>query len=588
MREPIPPVGHSLHIRKFGETIQSSDGMNFKSDIEKIDMSKSRIILKAIANCALRMTLPGMFGAILDAAESIRKELEAGSKEAQRKADFQAMLAASTEEMKKFVRDCLDSLDLERGTEIRKDIKSYLFSVQAQSRRCMRRPDDPSGTTMAPEMSLKTREDYARILPPKMPRFQVGHRPIPGVDKVLVELLGFGGYGEVWKTESTDNGRKIYTALKICNDSKAAKSIKRESVLITKIMEQTSSHPGFVKLLNSYLENDPPCLEYEFIEGGDLASVFNAWKKGGIKQTPERAVKILKTLAKIVSLIHELKPPIIHRDLKPANILLVMKPDRSINFKIADLGIGGIVAQEAVEQYRHGQSLGKSSTLAHQGSYTPLYASPEQMDGASPDSRDDVHALGVIWYQMLMGNSSLGAPSGSGWQKELEKTGMPRYHINILMSCMESSAGDRPKDASAICKLLKPVAKQILWLNEFFPPDLPKPLPRRAVHPQRIESSRKNKVFLIGEDATSNTLVRYLVKVLRSKGQSAKVYDLKDRRIVRTISSRQNAESWNDFFELAGHQIPYEAINEKEIDSWVDYGIAQQQFMHSQGLQLWR
>ena len=49
------------------------------------------------------------------------------------------------------------------------------------------------------------------------------------------------------------------------------------------------------------------------------------------------------------------------------------------------------------------------------GSCTPMYASPDQMRGADADPRDDVHALGVIWYQILTGNLGASRPSGKGW-----------------------------------------------------------------------------------------------------------------------------------------------------------------------------
>ena len=86
------------------------------------------------------------------------------------------------------------------------------------------------------------------------------------------------------------------------------------------------------------------------------------------------------------------------------------------HFKIADFGIGGVTTEEAIRATRRGSRAGALMTSAVRGSYTPVYASPEQMRGCPPDLRDDVHALGVIWYQILTGDLSRGQPGGQGWR----------------------------------------------------------------------------------------------------------------------------------------------------------------------------
>ena len=63
---------------------------------------------------------------------------------------------------------------------------------------------------------------------------------------------------------------------------------------------------------------------------------------------------------------------------------------------------------------------GVVATMAH-GSYTALYASPQQRRGEGPDPRDDIHALGVIWHQLLTGDLTSGVPGGLHWMEDLKE-----------------------------------------------------------------------------------------------------------------------------------------------------------------------
>src|SRR5262249_18945374 len=82
-----------------------------------------------------------------------------------------------------------------------------------------------------------------------------------------------------------------------------------------------SGHAGMVALLHTYLAAAPPCLEYEYVEGGDLAGLIQEWHRPPAPPGPvivERATRLLRDLAEIMAFAHRLKPPIVHRDLKPA------------------------------------------------------------------------------------------------------------------------------------------------------------------------------------------------------------------------------------------------------------------------------
>jgi formylglycine-generating enzyme required for sulfatase activity len=89
------------------------------------------------------------------------------------------------------------------------------------------------------------------------------------------------------------------------------------------------------------------------------------------------------------------------------------------------------------------------------GSYSPLYASPQQLRRDKPDPRDDVYALGVIWYQLLTGDLTSPAPTGRRWVDDLRKRGMSDTAVELLSSCVESAPAHRPDAAGMLAELLR-------------------------------------------------------------------------------------------------------------------------------------
>ncbi len=176
-------------------------------------------------------------------------------------------------------------------------------------------------------------------------------------------------------------------------------------------MELSGNNPGIVRLQQAWLDYDPPCLEYEFINGGDLCGLMSEWLNLSGQRRVMMALQMLLKLARTVAPLHALQFPIVHRDLKPANVLVMRKPEGRIDLKIADFGIGGLAIDHGFAEYEGTLSQVEILTRSLRGSHTPLYASPEQQKGEVPHPADDVHALGVIGFQLLV--CDLGrAPTG--------------------------------------------------------------------------------------------------------------------------------------------------------------------------------
>jgi len=146
--------------------------------------------------------------------------------------------------------------------------------------------------------------------------------------------------------------------------------------------------------------------------------------------------------------------PIVHRDLKPSNILYCTRTKR---FKIADFGIGAVSSRRHLTDAAKSQGTILASYL--RGSHTPLYASPQQKAGSRAiDPRDDVHALGVIAFQMTTGHLDRGADAS--FVRDLVKNGASTALADLLSLCVQYDPSERPANAAALHEQLKALGTQ--------------------------------------------------------------------------------------------------------------------------------
>jgi serine/threonine protein kinase len=289
-------------------------------------------------------------------------------------------------------------------------------------------------------------------------------------------------------------------ALKFCLHPVAADSLRNEATLHDHLdrVRQQGGASGIVPLLETYLRADPPCLMYELIEGGDLAGLIQELHPAG-RLPPELATRIVQKLASTVAFAHRLDPPLVHRDLKPSNILVRRGESGKAHFFVADFGIGGLAAQQALQalQEQAGRDSVRGQTLptAVRGAYTPLYASPQQVQGERPDPRDDVHALGVIWYQLVTGDLKL-VSIPPDWRDVVQERGLDKERVEVLASCIASRAEKRPASAAELVERLA----------------------RFSVHPPTDQANGGDKDQSPTEGETKGTRKELTLKVLRRHG----------------------------------------------------------------------
>lgn len=320
--------------------------------------------------------------------------------------------------------------------DVREKVLSYLEQIPGMVRSVFRRPADPDGRSVPPNYAVEGPRDILKLLPPRPPRYKAGEKPVGNWR--LVDLLGMGAFGEVWKAEHPTLKGIPPVALKFCLAPELARYIRHESELLSRIMELSGNNPGIVRLQQAWLDCDPPCLEYEFVNGGDLCGLMSEWLSLPAERRVQMALQMLLKLARTVAPLHSLQFPIVHRDLKPANVLVVRKAEGRIDLKIADFGIGGLALGHDFAEYESTLNKVEILTRSLHGSHTPLYASPEQQKGEVPHPADDVHALGVIGFQLLV--CDLGRAPPGDWDGELKEMGISLATVRLLRKCFARKA----------------------------------------------------------------------------------------------------------------------------------------------------
>jgi formylglycine-generating enzyme required for sulfatase activity len=378
---------------------------------------------------------------------------------------IEQMLAKSRDEIKAEVAQQIAELKKHATPEqaqqmadpkVAQGLELYLETIPDHMRANLRRPEDPSGNSVPVNFSLREEHGFAAILPNRTPRFRTGDKV---GNYVLTEPLGLGGFGEVWKARHIRLSSRV-AAIKFCLDEASQRNLRHESSLIDRV-QLLQRQPGIVELWDAFLDHNPPCLVYQFIEGGDLTGLMRTLKTLPAKERETRAVEVMIALASIVAPLHAMVPPIIHRDLKPANIL-ISRNNGQDSFWITDFGIGALAADSALAGHRHGMSRGDLMSQSLRGTHTPMYASPEQVNHAVPDPRDDVHALAVIAYQLLVGESA--EKPGTDLEDVLKDLGINVSLIQILKDALRTKREQRLEHAGIfadrLLQLISPPANK--------------------------------------------------------------------------------------------------------------------------------
>jgi len=229
---------------------------------------------------------------------------------------------------------------------------------------------------------------------------------------LLKSRLGQGD-SEVWLAEQKST--HALRVFKFSADGGRLSALKREATINRLLVNSLNERPDIARVLEWDFERAPYFLECEF--GGDNLITW-AEKQGGLTLVPlDLRLELLALIAETVASAHRLG--VLHKDLKPANVLLYRNDLGLWRTRLTDFGSSRLLEPERLEALgitRLGFTLTQALDSGS-NSGTPLYLAPELMTGQMPTVQADVYSLGVMLYQLAIGD--LRRPLSPGWEAEV-------------------------------------------------------------------------------------------------------------------------------------------------------------------------
>lgn len=198
----------------------------------------------------------------------------------------------------------------------------------------------------------------------------------------LVESVGSGGMGTVYRAERADGAFEMEAAVKLIRvrrDSRLKQRLEVERQLLARL-----DHPNIARILDGgETEDGQTYLVMEWVPGEDLSDCS--------EQARRDAGRCLDLFAQIAGAVgHAHQRRVVHGDIKPANVRIT--PERRV--RLLDFGVARLVAEE--------QGAGDDGFHA----LTPAFSAPEQLEGKPASTQSDVYALGVLLHWMLTGEAA--------------------------------------------------------------------------------------------------------------------------------------------------------------------------------------
>jgi predicted Ser/Thr protein kinase len=268
-------------------------------------------------------------------------------------------------------------------------------------------------------------------------------------DFCLLRKLGKGGMADVYLAEQISLRRQV--AVKIMRsdfvaDPQYVKRFRHEASAAGGL-----NHPNIVQVYMVGEHDGIHFISQEYVQGRNLKEFIV--RKGPL-EIPI-ALHILKQVAAALQVAAE--KGIVHRDIKPENILLTKKGEAKVaDFGLAQLTLGG----EKVAMTQVGVTMG-----------TPLYMSPEQVNGRPLDARSDIYSLGVMAWHMFVGRPPFtGDTALQVAVKHLNeqppsladaRPDLPLGVRTLVERMMSKKKEDRPADAQTVLAEIKQLLRQV-------------------------------------------------------------------------------------------------------------------------------
>lgn len=267
--------------------------------------------------------------------------------------------------------------------------------------------------------------------------------------RYLIERkLGAGAMGAVFVANQLSMDRKVALKLLHANlqgSENLARRFEREMKATSKV-----DHQNTVRVYDfGETEEGKLYLAMELVNGRSLREAISIT---GVFDIP-RALHIAIQIGKALNAAHS--EGIVHRDLKPDNVMLMDRYGENDFVKVLDFGIARFVDESSTQLTTEGQVVG-----------TPLYIAPEQAHGKQVDHRADIYALGVMLYELIVGQVPFTSETLIGLllmhaqeppppPSEVVPGRVPPHVEAVILNLLEKDPAARPQTANDVVALLE-------------------------------------------------------------------------------------------------------------------------------------
>lgn len=269
----------------------------------------------------------------------------------------------------------------------------------------------------------------------------------------LIEEIGRGGMGSVWRAKRADGVYEREVALKLPRRSRRADATLAERLAAELRIVARLEHPHIARLYDAGVDaQGRPYLAMEYVAGQSIDR--------HVRQRQLDAAATLALLAQVARAVaHAHACGVIHRDLKPGNVLVAADgTPRLLDFGVATLRAGPAA----------------SASSAPSPGLTPAHAAPEQLAGAPPSEAADVYSLGVLAYELLCGALPHGPAGATGprlrapAQPPSQRCADPARRRALrggpdalLLAALSPDPAQRPAGAAAFATALEAEARRL-------------------------------------------------------------------------------------------------------------------------------
>jgi serine/threonine-protein kinase len=317
----------------------------------------------------------------------------------------------------------------------------------------------------------------------------------------ILDRLGAGGMGEVYRAVHLKLGKVV--AIKVLNQRAHSQSYLQRFCNEARLQAQLQ-HPRIVALYDFLEYQGQPCIVMEYIDGQTLDERIRI---AGVLPT-EDALNIFQAIVEGIGYVHE--KGIIHRDIKSNNIKITSAGE----VKLLDFGIAK-------------DDSSPNLTMTGDVIGTLQYLSPEQIKGGTADERSDVWALGIIFYEMVSGQTPFDATTLGRLCDKICKANylspstfnpsLPKDVEAIIARCLKKNASARYQSAREILADIERVkadrerAKLANVLKEEEEREKPQEIAKLVTKPVADWLQENWKVCAVGVSALLLVLIFFLM-----------------------------------------------------------------------------